>query len=63
MECPLNKANDIFRDFATNIGMSYHTPEEFFLGHDAQPFTRDFDPSRYLDDDQAASTESSTFGN
>ncbi|KAF2100576.1 PNK3P-domain-containing protein [Rhizodiscina lignyota] len=46
------------RDFAFNIGIPYMTPEEFFLGTEAQPFMREFDPSTYLGADQAASTDS-----
>ncbi|KAI9852879.1 MAG: hypothetical protein M1838_004438 [Thelocarpon superellum] len=36
------------RDFAANIGISFHTPEEYFLQEEARPFTRTFDPAAYL---------------
>ncbi|KAF1991288.1 DNA kinase/phosphatase Pnk1 [Aulographum hederae CBS 113979] len=35
------------RDFAANVGLKYHTPEEFFLGESPKPFIRDFDPSEH----------------
>lgn len=38
------------RDFAANVGISFHTPEEYFLGEAAKPFTRPFSPSAYLED-------------
>lgn len=37
------------RDFAANVGISFHTPEEYFLGEAAKPFTRPFSPSAYLE--------------
>ena len=37
------------RDFAANIGIRFHTPEEFFLKEAPKPFARDFDPATYLD--------------
>ena len=37
------------RDFATNVGIGFMTPEEFFLGDDVKTFTRSFDPAAYLD--------------
>ncbi|MCJ1358282.1 MAG: hypothetical protein MMC33_008281 [Icmadophila ericetorum] len=36
------------RDIAANIGIAFHTPEEFFLNESAQPFTRTFEPAAYL---------------
>lgn len=40
----------ISRDFAANIGLAYHTPEEYFLHEEPRPFTRDFDPTSYIND-------------
>lgn len=37
------------RDFAANIGLTFQTPEEYFLGEAVVPFTRSFSPSAYLD--------------
>ncbi|KAL8808059.1 MAG: hypothetical protein Q9182_000337 [Xanthomendoza sp. 2 TL-2023] len=36
------------RNFAANVGIGFKTPEEFFLHQPAYPFTRDFEPSTYL---------------
>ncbi|KAL9621061.1 MAG: hypothetical protein Q9160_004446 [Pyrenula sp. 1 TL-2023] len=36
------------RDLAANIGIGFHTPEEFFLDHAPEPFNRAFDPISYL---------------
>ncbi|OAK95989.1 PNK3P-domain-containing protein [Phaeosphaeriaceae sp. SRC1lsM3a] len=36
------------RDFAANVGISFHTPEEYFLHEDPRPFTRNFDPTVYI---------------
>lgn len=36
------------RDLADNLGIKFHTPEEYFLGEEARPFRRSFDPSTYL---------------
>ncbi|KAI1007274.1 hypothetical protein K3495_g946 [Podosphaera aphanis] len=38
------------RNFAENVGLKFATPEEFFLGEDACPFVRTFEPSSYLGD-------------
>ena len=37
------------RDFAANVGIHFHAPEEFFLSEDPKPFTRAFEPATYLD--------------
>ena len=37
------------RDFAANVGITFQTPEEFFLGEEVKPFTRPFEPAVYLD--------------
>jgi len=36
------------RDFATNVGIVFKTPEEYFLDEAAEPFSRNFDPKLYL---------------
>ncbi|KAF2127312.1 PNK3P-domain-containing protein [Dothidotthia symphoricarpi CBS 119687] len=38
------------RDFAANVGLSFHTPEEFFLHEEPRPFVRAFDPTQYIKD-------------
>ncbi|KXL43394.1 MAG: hypothetical protein FE78DRAFT_152389 [Acidomyces sp. 'richmondensis'] len=37
------------RDFAANIGIQFHTPEEFFFGEAVSPFVRTFDPAAFID--------------
>jgi bifunctional polynucleotide phosphatase/kinase len=46
------------RDFATNIGINFSTPEEFFLGEEVKSFTRVFDPASYLDAEVTSQTDS-----
>lgn len=38
------------RDLAHNVGINFHTPEEFFLSEEVRPFARLFDPNTYLAD-------------
>ncbi|KAF2872513.1 polynucleotide kinase 3 phosphatase-domain-containing protein [Massariosphaeria phaeospora] len=46
------------RDLAANIGISFRTPEEFFLEEDARPFVRTFEPTAYLHDEGAVKSTS-----
>lgn len=46
------------RDFATNVGIGFSTPEEFFLGEEVKPFTRTFEPAKYLDAEVMVQTDS-----
>jgi bifunctional polynucleotide phosphatase/kinase len=38
------------RDLATNVGITFWTPEEYFLKEDPHPFERDFDPATFVRD-------------
>lgn len=37
-----------YRDFAANVGIRFHTPEEYFLQEEVKPFVRSFDPAVFL---------------
>ena len=45
------------RDFASNIGIAFKTPEEFFLGEETKPFVRSFDPAHYLGPEVNSATD------
>ncbi|KAF2035544.1 DNA kinase/phosphatase Pnk1 [Setomelanomma holmii] len=47
------------RDFAANVGIQFHTPEEYFLQEEPRPFTRDFDPTVYIDEHELADAPTS----
>lgn len=47
------------RDLASNVGIGFKTPEEFFLNESAKPFTRNFEPSSYLEAELTSQTDSS----
>ncbi|KAI9854978.1 MAG: hypothetical protein M1824_006487 [Vezdaea acicularis] len=36
------------RNFAANVGIGFHTPEEYFAKESPRPFTRDFNPDDYI---------------
>jgi hypothetical protein len=38
-------------DFASNVGITFKTPEEFFLDASPEQVIREFDPASYLDTD------------
>jgi bifunctional polynucleotide phosphatase/kinase len=38
----------MFRGIATNIGLPFKTPEEFFLGETVEPATGAFDPRSFV---------------
>lgn len=41
-------------DFSLNVGIEFHTPEEYFLGEGVRPFKSTFDPTPYLDEGKPA---------
>ncbi|KAF3034070.1 hypothetical protein E8E12_004444 [Didymella heteroderae] len=44
------------RNFAANVGIIFHTPEEYFLEQPVQPFVRGFDPTAYVNKVAESST-------
>jgi bifunctional polynucleotide phosphatase/kinase len=40
---------EVCRDLAANIGISFHTPEEFFLNAQVEPYEHTFEPARHLE--------------
>lgn len=45
------------RNFAENVGITFHTPDEYFLGEEPKPFVRDFDPTKFLGEISGAATD------
>lgn len=45
------------RDLASNVGIKYQSPEEFFLQEEPKPFTRTFDPTKYFESEIDSHTE------
>lgn len=41
----------MIRDFASNVSIKFHTPEEFFLDASPEQVIRQFDPASYIDID------------
>lgn len=52
-------ADERARDFATNVGIKFQTPEEYFHNEAPHPYTRDFDPNLYLNPTSSTSTDTS----
>ncbi|KAL1612424.1 DNA kinase/phosphatase Pnk1 [Paraconiothyrium brasiliense] len=48
------------RNFAANVGIHFHTPEEYFLEEDPSPFIREFDPTVVLQEAAAISTDATS---
>ena len=48
-----------YRDFASNVGITFKTPEEFFLDEAPQAFARDFEPVTYLDEHSSKAADPS----
>ncbi|KAF2256368.1 PNK3P-domain-containing protein [Trematosphaeria pertusa] len=49
------------RDFAANVGIRFHTPEEYFLQEQSRPFVRGFDPTVFLEEGAVKSTSAGPF--
>lgn len=49
------------RDFAANVGMPFHTPEEYFRHEQPRPFVRAFEPTAYLGERAEKPTSASAF--
>lgn len=47
------------RDLASNVGVKFMTPEEFFLGEDSRSFIRAFDPTAHISPVMTSKTDAS----
>jgi bifunctional polynucleotide phosphatase/kinase len=48
------------RNYATNVGLRFQTPEECFLQEEERLFVRDFDPTVFLAEGAVKSISAST---
>jgi hypothetical protein len=51
----------IARDFAANVDIPFHTPEEYFRHEEPRPFVRAFEPTAHLNERAEDPTSASTF--
>jgi hypothetical protein len=51
---------DFTSDFADNVGIKFHTPEEYFLKEAPRTFHRTFDPTIYAGTAEDSQEEGST---
>ncbi|KAF2490902.1 PNK3P-domain-containing protein [Lophium mytilinum] len=49
------------RNFAANVGITFLTPEEYFLKEESQPFERDFDPASFIGAPSQSSLDAVSF--
>ncbi len=47
VDAPINSLTAM-RDMASNIGIAFKTPEEYFLKEEPKAFLRNFDPNQYV---------------
>lgn len=50
---------DFTSDFADNLGIKFHTPEEYFLKEAPRAFRRTFDPRIYAGSAESSQEEGS----